>query len=218
MQRQIILVGIGAAVILSVAFCNYRFVHNIDSAYSRIISLENRIYASVQAITTETSAIQRSLLNMLLTDERSEIALLKSDVFQASIKIDHLYTKLDEMKGLQQRELLGKVELACLAYRQASVTFISLVQNRQTASAIRFNSKELHPLFLEYQNAQDKFISAVSSHCARSSQQLSSQANILGILTISIAGVPFAAWAGGLMVLLFWFFVGSRRTNQVLQR
>jgi hypothetical protein len=216
LQSKILLAGAGALLILSIALCNYTFVRNIDTGYTRIISSDTRIYASLQAISAETSIMQRALLNMVLTDDSLEIAHLKAEVFRASKKIDHQYAKLGEMKGIAHRELLGKLGLSCLSYRQACGTFILLVQARSIAEAIRYNKKELHPLFLDYQKSQEQFLSAVSAHSAQSSSALSSQTNALGVLTIAIAGVPLAVWVAGLVLLIIWIFVASRRSKSGL--
>lgn len=207
-KNGIIISGTLGIVLLFSAISSFLVMKHLDTNYSSILSSEVRLQKSIHLLERDCNHIQRSLLNMLLSGDSTEIIRLKAEALEASKQIDKQIDKLNALKSTDQgNELLGKIIKNSMQYREACASFIMLVDTKDIASAVAYNKKELYPMLLRFQRTQEEVSDFISSSTINNSNKITSNVANVGFWTIGITSVPVTAWVlSGLTLSAFFTF------------
>ncbi|MFZ5496182.1 MAG: methyl-accepting chemotaxis protein [Verrucomicrobiota bacterium] len=139
--------------------------------------------ANVAAIKAGVGDIQLNVVHLLLARNPAERAALEQEIARAQLLIK---TELDMLQrhltGETGRRLLADITATRTRYIQAREPFYALIRADRTAEAREYNSRELRPIYDEYQKTVAEaaaYITAEADLAARTSVARTAQTSVV---------------------------------------
>jgi hypothetical protein len=207
-KHGIFFFGVSALLLLLIAVGSFSLIKKVDSNYSSIVSSEVKLQKAVHQLERDFNDMQRSMLNMLLITDSVEIGKIRLEALDAAKRMDKHIDNLEPLRSTQHgRDLLIRLTLHSLQYRQICASFIVLVDAKENRAAVAFNKKDLFPALSGLQKDQEEIVDYIGSITIKNSDKISSSITKFGSFTVGISTLPATLWIIGCVTILTFIFL-----------
>lgn len=203
-KRLLWLFGLFALVILVSQVLQFTNSRNNENEYRKMLVSRMIVVETSQKIMVETTAIHRSLLNLLITIKPGEIENFR-DISASSFSEIHREIEAIDENVFTTAQSDKKMELAAFTkeYEQFCMQFLMLLETDHT-KALEYKNAYVRPAFEKCQLAQTELINILNNDLQSQSDKLTSDATSSSIIILLFGISPF------LLLAIYLLFQSSR--------
>ncbi len=203
-KRLLWLFGLFALVILVSQVLQFTNSRNNENEYRKMLVSRMIVVETSQKIMVETTAIHRSLLNLLITIRPGEIENFRDISVSSFSEIQREIEAIDE-NVFTTAQSDKKSELATFTkeYEQFCKQFLMLLETDH-AKALEYKNAYVRPAFEKCQFAQTELVNILNNDLHSESDKLTSDATSSSIIILLFGISPF------LLLAIYFLFQSSR--------
>lgn len=203
-KRMLWVFGLFAVLILVSQVLQFTTSRNNENEYRKMLVSRMIVVETSQKIMVETTAIHRSLLNLLITVKPGEIENFR-DISSSSFSEMQREIETINKNIFTTAQSDKKTELATFTkeYEQSCKQFLTLLET-DNAKALEYKNAFVRPAFEKCQLAQTELVNILNNDLQVESDKLTSASAISSIVILLLGISPFLLFA------LYFLFQSSR--------
>jgi hypothetical protein len=203
-KRLLWVFGLFALIILVSQVLQFTNSRNNENEYRKMLVSRMIVVETSQKIMVETTAIHRSLLNLLIAAKPGEIENFRDISSSSFLEMQREIETIDK-NIFTTAQSDKKTELAALTkeYEQLCKQFLSLLET-DNAKALEYKNTAIRPAFEKCQLAQTELVNILNNDLQSESDKLTSASTTSSIVILLLGISPFLLFA------LYFLFQSSR--------
>jgi hypothetical protein len=203
-KRLLWVLALFAIIILVSQVLQFTNSRNNENEYRKMLVSRMIIVETSQKIMVETTAIHRSLLNLLIAAKPGEIENFR-DIATSSFSEMQREIRTIDKNIFTTAQSDKKAELATFTreYEQSSKQFLTLLET-DIAKALDYKNTVVRPAFEKCQLAQTELVNTLNNDLQSESDKLTSASALSSVIILLLGISPFLLFA------LYFLFQSSR--------